>query len=286
VCQGGIFIKSSDNENTLELLASFAYGRKKHLKKTFDPGEGLIGACFVEHETIYLTNIPDDYPEISSGLGGTQPKFVLMVPLKIDKLVLGVVELISLNEIKSHEIQFVEKISENIASSINTSQVANKTKRLLDEAKFRSEQLVTQEEEMGQNIEELHATQEESQRKEFETSAVLDILFNSTIIVELSLDGKIIFANKGFCNLLNTSLEKIQGLFYNALNQDASIQLLGEVIKGNKKDITSRIIFNGLEYYVKEHYAVTLNQYFEPAKVYVIIQDITEEVFAKKHMSK
>lgn len=282
VCQGGLFVVS-DTEDKIDLLASFAYGRKKFSQKSFEIGEGLIGACVVEKETIYLTNIPDDFPEITSGLGGTQPRFVLMVPLKIDKLVLGVVELISLNEFKPHEISFVEKISENIASSINSSLVANKTKRLLDEAKVRSEQLVTQEEELRQNLEELHATQEESQRREQETTAVLDILYSNSIVVELSLDGKIVFANKNFCNMLNANIEKIQGLFYSAISPNANKKVIDSVVAGHKVNVSSKLNYNGIEFYVKEHFAITYNQYFEPKKIYVIIQDISDEHRAIKH---
>lgn len=127
--QGGIFILNDDNpeELHLELTASVAYNRKKLLKKKILIGDGLIGACAFEKQKIYVSNVPEDYAEIRSGLGTTAPKSVLIVPLLMENNLIGVIELASLNEIDDFDINFVEKVSDSIASSLYATNINAKT---------------------------------------------------------------------------------------------------------------------------------------------------------------
>lgn len=172
--QGGIFlIEGEENkEKHLNLIASYAFDRRKYLEKQIKIGEGLAGNCVLEKRTIYLREIPKDYFEITSGLGKTLPRNLLIVPLKLEDEVLGVVEIASLNELKEHEISFVEQVAEGIASTMVTVRLNIKTAQLLEESNKRSEELSQQEEEMRQNLEEMKATQEELRRvKEDEKKA-------------------------------------------------------------------------------------------------------------------
>lgn len=164
--QGGIFIVSDEkDQETLELKACYAYDRKKHVEKMLEAGEGLAWACYAEKETILMTNVPKDYPHITSGLGGQTPGCVIIVPLKTDKEVCGVIEIASFDNIEKHQVLFIEKIAESIASSICNARVNIRTAYLLEQSKQQAEEMRAQEEEMRQNNEELLATQEEIGRQ-------------------------------------------------------------------------------------------------------------------------
>ena len=84
--QGGIFLLNDDNPEKpfLELRTAFAYDRKKVLEANIEIGESLVGRCFQEKELIHLTNLPDGYTFISSGLGGHDPKSLLLLPLMFE----------------------------------------------------------------------------------------------------------------------------------------------------------------------------------------------------------
>lgn len=168
--QGGLFILDDSNEEEayLNLVACYAFERKKFLTKKLSMGEGLVGQCFLEEERIHLTEIPEDYIRITSGLGGESPTSCLLVPLKVNDKVFGVIELASFKLYPEHVVELVEKFAESIASTISNVKINESTRLLLEQTQQQAEEMKSQEEEMRQNMEELSATQEEMHRKEQE----------------------------------------------------------------------------------------------------------------------
>src|SRR5690606_3730041 len=167
--QGALFIIDRDDQveskdPEMELAACYAWNKKKFMHKKIHKGEGLAGQAWLEGDTIYITDVPDDYINITSGLGSANPKSILIVPLKVNDEIFGVMEIASFSEFEEYKIEFIEKISESIASTISTVKINEKTQKLLKESTMMTEQMRAQEEEMRQNMEELQATQEKIQR--------------------------------------------------------------------------------------------------------------------------
>ena len=173
--QGALFVvEHSEIDGTwLALEACYAFDRKKYLEKKVLVGEGLLGQAYLERATIYLTQVPAAHVRITSGLGDSQPACLLIVPLKLNDSVEGVVELASFRALEAHEIAFVEKLAESIASTLAGVKINERTQYLLEESQQQAEQMRAQEETMRQNLEELQATQEEMQRKEAQYLAII-----------------------------------------------------------------------------------------------------------------
>jgi len=165
--QGGIFVKNdTDPEHTvIEMTACTAYDRRKYMEKTVELGEGMIGRCFQEKKRIYMTNVPNNYISITSGLGKENPTELLLIPMLVNDIIYGVIEIAGFSKFTEDQIAFVEKVSESIAATISTARINIRTAELLAKAQQQAEELAAQEEEMRQNIEELQAIQEETERK-------------------------------------------------------------------------------------------------------------------------
>lgn len=177
--QGALYLLNDEGEGQeteLYIKSAYAYQRKKRLEERVLAGEGLVGQCFLEKDYIYLTDVPDDFINIKSGLGDANPKTVLITPMLVNDEIYGVFEIASFKGIEQYQIDFMMELGENIAMTLNNFKVNEKTKKLLDETQEQSEQLRSQEEEMRQNMEELQATQEEQERQQKELLEKIQVL--------------------------------------------------------------------------------------------------------------
>ena len=167
--QGVLFtLVEEDDETYLNLLSAYAWNREKFLEKKIQMGEGLIGSVAQEKFTVYMTDVPEDYIEIKSGTGSANPKSILIIPLKVEEEVLGVLEIASFQEFEQYEIELVEIIAENIASTLKSVRITAQTSELLEKFQIQAAEMKEQEHAMKETIDDLRRSEEKKKLKEDE----------------------------------------------------------------------------------------------------------------------
>ena len=288
--QGAMFVVNTseeDKEEYYELTSAIAYGRNRLMDKKIKLGDGLVGRCAFEQLIIYMIDVPEDYVNITSGLGKSNPRCILIVPLKLNDEVYGVIELISFNEIEQYQIDFVEQLGTSIASTISTVKVNEKTGQLLEQSQKQAEELTSQEEEMRQNLEELQATQEEASRREMEMSGLLKALNENLLVMELDMEGKIMTVNESFCQLLGIAQEQL----INRRQLDLPFLSDSDVRKysdlwvyfrdGISKREISGFVINNEEIWLSETFTPIFNLEGKPYKVLNMAINITKSKAAE-----
>jgi hypothetical protein len=166
--QGAIFVVMEDDEDKkyLELISCYAFDKKKFMNKSIKIGQGLIGQTYLEKQPLILTEIPQGYTSITSGLGENTPGCLLIVPMQYNEKVEAVIELAGFDRFQAYQIDFMKRVGEITASTLGAVRNNEKTQKLLEQFREQTEQLKAQEEELRQNMEEMQATQEAVKREE------------------------------------------------------------------------------------------------------------------------
>lgn len=211
--QGGLFVlDDSDPQHIfLEMASAFAYDRKKFLTRKVPLGDGLIGVCALEKNTIFITDVPEDYMEIESGLGDSKPKCLLIVPLKSEDKIMGVIELASFNILKPYEIQFVEQLGDSIASTLSSQRINIRTAELLSESQKKSDELAVREVELHKTMDEMAIARDEAQRREAEMAGILSAVDETLLKAELDNQGVFESANQKFLSALGYRKDELIG---------------------------------------------------------------------------
>jgi len=284
--QGALYIVDDTNdtdEKTMSMASCYAWDKKKYVNQKVHMGEGLTGQAWQEGDVIYLTDIPQNYIRITSGLGDANPNAILIVPLKVNDQIFGVVELASFGSFKDFEIDFVKRIAESIASTISSVKVNARTQRLLGESQQMTEEMRAQEEEMRQNMEELQATQEEMQRSQLESSSVLEVMNTSTAMMDYDSEGNILNANTNSLKLFGYSLDEIKGEHHKIFVHrderatEAYRKFWKELASGRSQKGEYKLVTkSGKDIWVYAQYSPILNREGAVTKITEIIFDVTK----------
>lgn len=200
-----------EEEKTFEAVTALAWGRKKSFHRKIKMGETLVGRSAYERTTLYITDVPDDYVNITSGLGKSNPRSLLITPLILNDEVMGILEIVSFKEMDKFQIEFVEKAGESIASTIASLKISQRTTLLLDQTKSQAGELTEKEEELRQQMEEMQATQEEAAKREAEMTGMITAINSIAYVAEYDMDGYIIDVNTAYAQLLEVPRQQLLG---------------------------------------------------------------------------
>ena len=165
--QGIFYVNASNNGQPLmRLLGSYAYTERKNLSNEYRPGQGLVGQCIIERERILLTNVPDDYIHISSGLGEAKPLNIIVLPVLFENEVKAVIELASFNRFNDTHLTFLDQLTESIGIVLNTIEANTRTEQLLQQSQALATELQSQQDELKKTNEQLEKQAESLRESE------------------------------------------------------------------------------------------------------------------------
>ncbi|MBI5518398.1 MAG: HAMP domain-containing protein [Deltaproteobacteria bacterium] len=156
---------------SFRLLAGYAYRERKGLANRFKLGEGLVGQCALEKERILLTEVPQDYVQISSGLGAAAPQSIVVLPVLFEREPKAILELATLNQFTETQLAFLEQLAEGLGIVLNTIAATMRTEELLQQSQSLTEELQTQQEELQAANKELENNQTRLKNQQEELQA-------------------------------------------------------------------------------------------------------------------
>jgi HAMP domain-containing protein/signal transduction histidine kinase/ActR/RegA family two-component response regulator len=133
--QGAFYmIDSSNGDSEVNLLATYAQHEGDGAKSRFKLGEGLVGQAALEKRRILLTDVPDNYTKIRSGLGEFRPLNVVVLPILFEGEVRAVLELSSVERFNPAHQAFLDQLTESIGIVLNTIEASTRTENLLTQS--------------------------------------------------------------------------------------------------------------------------------------------------------
>jgi len=161
--QIGTIYKKEEQTETLKLMGSFAYSKRKSVNDIIEIGEGLAGQAAFEKKMISVTNLPEDYTRVSSTLGDSMPRNVMVSPFLFEGELRGVIEMGFFEEFTDIKMELIKSVMETIAINLNSTRARMKMSEILEETQSQSEELEGQSEELRLANQELEEKSESMQ---------------------------------------------------------------------------------------------------------------------------
>ena len=148
---GAIYVEDGGAFRRCATFAAPAQG----VPERFAPGEGLLGQAAKEKQPFVLSDLPEDYLLIGSGLGRARPRHLLVAPFGVDNRVTVLVELGFFRPVFQTDKELLSRVSESVAVAIRSAVYRMRLQNLLEETQRQSEELQSQSEELRASNEEL-----------------------------------------------------------------------------------------------------------------------------------
>ncbi|HTI24197.1 MAG TPA: HAMP domain-containing protein, partial [Kutzneria sp.] len=168
-CQYGAFYLTEEGDGVpyLRLIGSYGHpdDEGNGQPTRFRWGQSLVGQAARSKRTIALEDAPADYVTISSGLGRTAARTVIVLPIVVEGQVLGAIELASAHQFTPIQRAFLEQLMGTVGVNLNTIMANARTDELLDQSQRLTSELQTRSQELQAGQEELQRSNAELEEK-------------------------------------------------------------------------------------------------------------------------
>jgi len=149
---GAIFVR---DEEVFHRGATYAVPSGAALPERFSLGEGLLGQAAKDARPFLVSEVPDNYLSIGSGLGQGRPRHLLIAPTNADGAVNAVLELGFFEPVDGAVIELMDRCAETIGTAVRSAHSRARIMQLLEETQRQAEELQAQSEELRVSNEEL-----------------------------------------------------------------------------------------------------------------------------------
>ncbi len=150
---GGFFMMetSLDDKTTpvLNLIASYGFTVRKSLSNSYKLKESLIGQCGFEKKRILLSEVPEGFIHISTGMGDAPARSIVVLPVLFEGEIKAVIELASFKTFSDNHLTFLDQLMDSIGVILNMISSSMRTEELLQELKRSNAELEAQANELN-----------------------------------------------------------------------------------------------------------------------------------------
>jgi len=159
---GVMYVKLGTGENQrLQRIASYALDGGSAGRESVRLGEGLVGQVAIDKAPHLITDLPENYLQITSGLGQSRPGSLLLLPVEYEGNVRAVVEFASFETISPLSQRLLKEVTGTLGITIHSILYHMKVEQLLKDSQALTEELQTQSEELQLQQEELRSINEQ-----------------------------------------------------------------------------------------------------------------------------
>jgi signal transduction histidine kinase/HAMP domain-containing protein/ActR/RegA family two-component response regulator len=151
-------------DSVLSLIASYGFNARKSIATSYRMKEGLIGQCGFEKKRILLSEVPNDFINIASGLGEAPPRNVVVLPVLFEGETRAVIELASFKSFSENHLTFLDQLTASLGVVLNMLASSMRTDELLEELKRSNAELEAQAKELEDKAKLLEVKNQEVER--------------------------------------------------------------------------------------------------------------------------
>ena len=171
----------------LHLESSHAFCDRSGNFNTIAFGEGLVGQAAMEREILHFRNVSGpEAPMVDYGAGEARPAEFMVVPIRFEEEILGVILIGAMEPFSAIRKTFVEEIRETMGVLLNVSRSRATIERLLARAQAQQEELRVANEELAGQTEALRRSERELQMQQEELRVTNEELEEQTRILKES----------------------------------------------------------------------------------------------------
>jgi signal transduction histidine kinase/ActR/RegA family two-component response regulator/HAMP domain-containing protein len=158
---GAFYMADAEEEPNLRLIATYGFGGRKNLAGSYKLKESLIGQCAFERKRILLTDVPDGFIYIQSGMGEAPPRSVVVLPVLFEGAIKAVIELASFRSFSPNYLTFLDQLMASVGVILNMISSSMRTEELLQQLKTSNAELGAQAAELNEKAKLLEVKNQE-----------------------------------------------------------------------------------------------------------------------------